>query len=107
MTKVQLIGLRTAAYDDIKATLVSYIELNRLNVDFSEINNPQDILDLGFLSIPLVSIGESRIYFSESNFMDSLQELKVHLGTVQSEKKKKKHSCKNCGNCKCPADLKN
>lgn len=101
MTTIELIGLRTAMYDDIRAHLISFIEINKLKIDVVETNDLKKILESNFLSIPLISLGTEKLYFNDNEISTSLQKVKVFLSKF---KEAKSHSCKNCGNCKCPTD---
>lgn len=102
MAVIELIGLRTSTYDDIKANLLSFLEINKINLDFIETNDPETILTREYLSIPLIQIDEERLYLNDANHDKNLSQLRVLL--KRFKKKTKSHSCLNCGNCKCPAD---
>ncbi len=100
MENIELIGLRTPVYDDIRAHLISYIEINKLNFYLVECNDLQSILEKGYESIPLIQIQDKQIYFNEINPENSLQE----VIKIMTSEKGNAHSCKNCGNCRCPSD---
>lgn len=103
MPKIELIGIQTAIYDDIKSSLVQYIETSELSIELVETNDLGSILANGYHSIPLVEYKGNHFYFSEGNYMSTFRKMVESITTLR---KRKSHSCKNCGNCKCPADRK-
>ena len=100
--KIELIGLRTAFYDDIKVNVLNYMNLYQSKMEFVETNDLTSILSNGYNSIPVLLVDNKELYFNETNFSFVLEELNDLLMT--QSKSTKSHSCKNCGNCKCPAD---
>jgi len=102
MKKIELIGLRTAFYDDIKVSILNYMDLYQSEMELVETNDLSSILSNGYNSIPVLLVDNRVLYLNESNFSFVLEELNDLLLT--QSKISKSHSCKNCGNCNCPSD---
>jgi hypothetical protein len=103
MEVIELIGLKTALYDDIRTNVLSCIELYETNVVLVERNDIESILNNRYSSIPLILFANKEFYFDESQFPSALQELNSLLKDHAS--KEKTHNCKNCGSCKCPPKI--
>lgn len=99
MLSVELIGLRTALYEEIRQSLLSIVEISNIKAEILEYNSPEYILANNYKSIPLVQVNETKIYFTEA---DSKINIKSLRRLLISQAPEKSHSCRNCGNCKCP-----
>lgn len=103
MLKIELIGLKTALYDDIRSSLLNYIDIYQNKFELIETNDLGSILSSGYASIPLVMFDKRKFYFNENELGIKFSELNGHL--VAHSKKTKTHNCKNCGSCKCPPKI--
>ncbi len=102
MTRIELIGIKSAVYEDIKSSIVSYIEINKINATVVENNDLDHIIARNYNSIPLVLLEDEALYFNNADHVTAMQLVLKRLSKYKE--KEKEHDCRNCGKCRCPKD---